>query len=1221
MALSVYYSDRIEDLAADLKERLLAERCKADADPFVFSQVVVPNTNIAKWLQIRVFADSPELCMGLKFPFIEDRLFDLLSESIGDSESLDDSESLEGKKRPQLLPNHAYANAIMAILLKDDDENLAPFRRYIAEGDSGPLKIDSRSKARMAWQLSVKLADLMDKYEVHREEIVKEWLDENHATTIEDPTEIAEAALARKLFGEKGMFPPTGDNLSLRQLFKRVCQAEPCATGCPIYIFGLSTLSSLQVRILHWLAKKNDVIVYHNNVCLEYWGDIEMLQRLRAQENADKDLDIENELLSKWGVAGRETLRLLVDLEEANGSSEEPVNFVWSEVTPRNDDQTVGNSVLEKVQGSIRHRLSKVGRVEKQDASIQIVGAPGIRREVEMVHNAILGAVWKSKAEDGQQKAKGGLTFSDIAVLVPDMKTYRPIIESVFDGRDQIPYGLIDTSASEHSQYLLGFMSLMALARDGLSRETLFAVLDNPCVQEALKFKSADVKEWRRYTDEIGAFAGFGGEEQGKNFSWNNALSRLRLGMVANNKPGLTVWQGGEDSALRFSEIVETLFREITPLSKKILPCITEPVPEGADQGPRPENWADTLRHVAHEFLAVGKDAPLEASVRRELFQTLSALDKIEGGQRLDFVVEAIAEFVGGIKCKSGGYLTHGVTVAGLQPMRPVPFRQVFVLGMGEGVFPGRDNESTLEMRGASRTLGDMKPAAIKRYLFLETLMATRERMVVSYPNLDIAKDAELFPSGMVCELKNFIGKHILPMQNGKDGEFMEVKLPLLERGEPDGKGIAETEDPVTSVDCGRTAKDGEYFAGIVPTLSNVERGIARKIANAGKSAAKRLARVDKKTGEPAKSALITAKELADFLGSPLETVLHRQYGVGKERYRDDALDPDSPMEMPSGPVTWEFQKAILDAIPDDPAGQLDIDSVYGRFADRGLTPEFSSLLGRYSLEKIKEELFGDENSLVELRKLKVFAKRFSPGGGTRPDPVRTVFLTRGGDGSVEHGERLYTGQTTGWIQTDEGATSCALVFNKSGDERKPNNSVSRTAYPPKAVLEPFVTWLMMVAGMDGEKECSLCVGIADIDQLLSNEWNWTATPEIARKRLRDLTDAYLSFLSTSDDDGRYLDYGYVEVANAIDAARKNKKVKGDIPGDGEWEDVIDIMAEKADSAQFASGKSGNDNNLVIERTMADWRRLPDSERPADVAEVRKRFGNLYEMPLSGRRG
>ena len=182
MALRIYYSDRIEDLAADLKGRLLAERAKVDS--FEFSQVVVPNTNIAKWLQIRVFADSPSLCMGVEFPFIEQRLLGLLRESVG------------GERRLQLLPMNAYANAIMSILLKDNDDKLAPFRRYVAEGNGGPLKIDTRGKARMAWQLSVKLADLMDKYEVHREEIVKEWLDEGRAAAIKEPTEIAEAALA-----------------------------------------------------------------------------------------------------------------------------------------------------------------------------------------------------------------------------------------------------------------------------------------------------------------------------------------------------------------------------------------------------------------------------------------------------------------------------------------------------------------------------------------------------------------------------------------------------------------------------------------------------------------------------------------------------------------------------------------------------------------------------------------------------------------------------------------------------------------------------------------------------------------------------------------------------------------------------------------------------------------------------------------------------------------
>ena len=1205
MSLKIYYSDRIEDLAEHLKERLLEERRRAGVDPFEFSQVVVPNTNIAKWLKIKVFVNSPELCMGLEFPFIEQRLFGLLSESVGE------------EKRLQLLPDHAYANAIMSILLKDDDEMLAPFRRYVAEGVAGPLVIDSRSKARMAWQLAVKLADLMDKYEVHREEIVRTWLDEKLASDIKDPTAIAEAALARKLFGNDGVFPPTGDRLSLRQLFERVSKSQPRTTGRPIYVFGISTLSSLQARILHWLAKTNEVIVYHNNVCLEYWGDIEavkerkcredkMLQRLRASKDADADVNkIENELLCKWGVAGRETLRLLVDLEELNGSSDEPVDFEWNEVDPRNDDQDVVDSVLGKVQGSIRHRLSDVGHVEKQDASIQIVGAPGIRREVEMVYNAILGAVWKPNGSG--DRPWGDCTFSDIAVLVPDMATYRPVIEAVFDARDQIPYGLIDSTASDSSAYLSGFRALMSLARDGLSRETVFEVLDNACVQNALGFTAKDVREWRRYAKEIGAFDGFGEEERAQKVSWNVALSRLRLGRVANEvidpcgKDDLVVWQGGEDSALKFSEIVEMLYRELSPLADAKLLCVPAAVPK--DVKGEGQNWAECLRRITGEFLAAGRDEPLEASVGRQISQTLYALEKIEGRQCLDFVVEAVEEFVGGIKCQHGGYLTHGVTIAGLQPMRPVPFKQVFVLGMGEGLFPGHDSETTLEIRGAQRRLGDIRPSQVKKYLFLETLMATRERLVLSYPCLDIVKDAELFPSGMVCELKSFVENGILP----EGQKFKEVKLPLLERGEPD-KPLEE--DPVAQINW-----TGEWFAGILPTYSKAERGLAGKIVAKGKQLQDASANAfhGESAAEDGKDSsvcpprqTIAAKELSEFLESPLRAVLRRLHGINVEGYRDESIDPDAPLEIASGPTEWEFQRAVLKAVPDKPA-ETDIDGVYRRFANRGCVPQGGGLLGNYALAKAKDKLLKDAESLGAL---KCFVKAFLPEGWIKPDPVRTPVPAKKGDAEkYKRGELLFTGQTSGWLQSSDGTECRALLFNKCGDERSGGGKQAK--FPPKAVLEPLVTWLMMVAGMSDEKTYSLIVGIADIKELTYNAWRWSITLKDASTYLDVLVDEYLQYLDSPDGDGAYIDFGYSDLVDAIVAAKDKEKIAGDFP---ETKEEWEALEFKGDD-DYGKTESSFDNDLVIGETMKAWSRMPDEE---DIASVKDRFDRLHKLPMTG---
>ena len=82
--------------------------------------------------------------------------------------------------------------------------------------------------------------------------------------------------------------------------------------------------------------------------------------------------------------------------------------------------------------------------------SLRVVGAPGIRREVEMVHERILDAVW-AENKDGKPVKKDGVDFSDIAVLVTDMPKYRTMIESVFEGRGQMPFGLIDATTSDYS--------------------------------------------------------------------------------------------------------------------------------------------------------------------------------------------------------------------------------------------------------------------------------------------------------------------------------------------------------------------------------------------------------------------------------------------------------------------------------------------------------------------------------------------------------------------------------------------------------------------------------------------------------------------------------------------------------------------------------------------------------------------------------------------------
>ena len=1176
MSLKIIDGDRIEDLAADLMGKLLADR-SAGADPFVFMQVVVPNANVAKWLQMRVFAKERSLCAGVRFPFFEQLATELMRANLARPEVF------------ELLPDHAYACAIMRILLSEGDEPsfrmsesdrraLAPFRTYIAGNGGGAPSVDNRKRAQMAWQLADKLASLMDTYEVRRPEIVADWLGKTAGGSGGSAShrafgrvEAGEAALARALWGKDGVFPDDGNRLSLRQLYERVKASSPQGPARKLYFFGQSTLTLLQARILAWLARTHEVVLHYNNPCREYWGDIETAKERRKSlfgirsQSGDQDPDlafdwtvngaaVENPLLVKFGIAGRETVRLLVDLEEEVGDS---CGFIWESVS--SSASADGRpTVLSRVQESIRKRTSEVGRLP-QDASIQVVGAPGIRREVEMAYNSILGSVYRPKGVEGDRPWPD-CTFSDIAVLVPDMKTYRPVIESVFDARGEVPYGLIDTSVSEDSRYLGGFLALMELARRGLSRETLFAVLENPCVQTALGFSRKDVVEWRELTEELGAFDGFERKDADDCFCWDWALSRLRLGRVADS---LKVGVGDRDdlplvmrngaAAFRFSEIVELLYRELRAAfenedgSFRRLPCATFGAAGGRE---RTACWAQVLERLAREFLAVPEDDRLEDGVRREIMRTLNGLGGFESTWTFELPVAAVEHFVGGVACRKGGYLTHGVTIAGLQPMRPVPFRQVYVLGAGAGGFPGRTGSSTLDVRGTGWRLGDVSLPNTNRYLFLETLMAVRDRLVLSYPNRDIEKDAELFPSGIVRELESFIGSSVLNDTNGA-GErvgFLEFSgLPLLEHGESglDAKSLAKS--PVCAIAWNPTDK----FAGILPTYSRAARRLARR-RNGGGWDAPRQTREWKE--EPPGASEYTAKELADFVRSPMRAVLRHRFGVAVESHSDRLLDPEPPLEMPSGPPLWDLQATWLN---DFDAG---IERPFRELQLAGGVP--TGFLGEFAKSTAEARL------APQAADIRDFANR---------------------------------------LREEDVAVLVSGNLGKDGEA---------STFPPDRVLEPLIAFVIDLARRADLSSRTLTVGVVDMTHGTCRSWCWKdITHDRASEYLAKLEADYGHYLKTGRAGGP-VDVEYRKLTGAKSLGPYLAACKADA-SDGtrtvREELLRKIVQEVQDEVRRQDGESKFNNGLVIQKVVDGLVSEADAETLGDWIVGR------YSLPLEGR--
>ena len=155
-------------------------------------------------------------------------------------------------------------------------------------------------------------------------------------------------------------------------------------------------------------------------------------------------------------------------------------------------------------------------------------------------------------------------------------------------------------------------------------------------------------------------------------------------------------------------------------------------------------------------------DGAADAAPLARMQRTLMGLEGLEAAgleapllpyaAALDLAVETLA----GLRTDRAT-LGQGVMVASYAPMRALPFQAIFLMGLGEGVFPGQDVRNPLDLLSASRKPGDVSRAEQDRYLFLESLLCARRHLHLSYVRRDALDGTPLEPSPLLDDLRELI--------------------------------------------------------------------------------------------------------------------------------------------------------------------------------------------------------------------------------------------------------------------------------------------------------------------------------------------------------------------------------------------------------------------------------------------------------------------------------
>ncbi len=947
MSLNIIFSSSTDKLARALAADVRSfvddvGSGRSGFDPIRPIRIIVPNRNMEKWLRFSL-ARSGNIAFNLEFPYLECGLWDLVESCMPAADGGDVERRSAGTGRAGRAPMDSSVTAarIAACLLRDaQSESGEPsvlIRYCLTGGVAGSPGFCTR-----LWQLSERLALSFREYEFSRTTMVREWL-AGQGLTDPSPMKVAQARLYREVCGDVDVADGNSGvrHVSLFRMGETAFGGAGAVKavhdgGQPVFMFGLTSLSAYHCRLIWEISRRMDVYLYHVNNCHEFWEDAttpaedNRWRRIVAAKvtlnESGEELDLggaldDNPLLKAWGKAGRETVKLLAQMENAGDAETR-----W--IDDGDGELPEGATVLQRVQHGIVARTSQVGRVP-QDDSIEVWNCPGKLREVETIAERIVGLLG----------ADPGLKLSQIAILVSDMATYKPLISQVFD-RDKgdmghllgpLPYNLADSNASSDSLYAQGVMTLLELAVGDRPRAQVFELLYNPCYQSAVGVTAPQVDSWAARIGLLGAFREVGSDASAPApFSWAQALTRLRLGLAM---PEDDEREPAADDANPFARLYPAAIRGVDDEGIDTLCAWLEILFARLDGIRAGEagaaDWHSRFLALFDEFLAVPSDRPGESIVRDAFAEGMagffadgSPLDRAmaAAGMReripAGLAIEIVRGIPGQIPTCRGAYLSDGITVASIKPMRPIPFRVVFVAGLEEGAFPAANRESSLDLRFPGRQIGDITSTDAGRYMFLETLMATTDRLILTYDGWDTKKDATHEPCSVVRQLMDFIGESVLLPGSGADaGEgrgFIRRRVPIspFGKGYLDGSAAIDPaarrlQDRVVAcmVEAARTGRKVELMAAIQAAAGRSDCPAADRMVLSsaldvlapppGHTAAETTPAAAA-AGTPA-PRVIRIRQLATFLEDPMKARLQRVFDTWEQDDDDPADELDEP--------------------------------------------------------------------------------------------------------------------------------------------------------------------------------------------------------------------------------------------------------------------------------------------------------------------------------------
>jgi len=553
-------------------------------------------------------------------------------------------------------------------------------------------------------QLSDKISDLFDQYQLYRPEMIKLWdkellagdsdSDENWQQWLWKKTE----TISRK-------------DMSDRMISEMKVRKKELASKYPrISLFGITVFTKFHLDFFRELADCTSLDIY---LCLP--SDLQ---------------GVNNDLLESFGSKARE-LKLLVS---GTFDVQEPFEKVFC----RKDTS------LAKLQENILEDAAISQYPEDGSILINSCHTPG--REVECLYNYLLDLFEKDK----------NLKPGDILVMTPDIDKYAPFIKAVFKNAPvRFPFKVSGAAKNKEDSIAAALEMIVKFTEEDFTSEKVISLLENKRIRASYSINDTDYL--RSVVKNANIRFGYRNNESDdtRYVSWEYGLEKILLGYAMLTDREFPAKDGTMLFPYRDSEASEShdLLR-LKAFVEKLRWIISEKE--------KPRNlydWKSFLLDVTETMIWHDDFDREERADLSSVYRSLSYINNIDCLEEVPFKV-----FLNELDSKLFGETrelqlnTGDITVADPTPVRGIPFKIICILGLDNEVFPSGNNYMDFDLLGENYREGDRNKKETDKYLFLDTLLAAREKIWISYTGRSIKNNNEIPPSIVIDILTDHLG-------------------------------------------------------------------------------------------------------------------------------------------------------------------------------------------------------------------------------------------------------------------------------------------------------------------------------------------------------------------------------------------------------------------------------------------------------------------------------